>query len=758
MQLSGLRPETSYVWQVIAFNETGITQSPLWSFTTSPVNGYPWAMETLAGTALPTGDGAAATDTVLSFPRSPVADSAGNVYFIDNVRSIRRIGTDGKLSTPISLVSGSLSALASDPASTQIWFAAPEFVYRLDTRTNNRTYITGQIGSRGYGGDNGPASQGLFGGISSIAVDRRGNLYIADPVNNRVRIVSSGGTLSTFAGNGNCGDTDGVGTPTNLPLCSPSQVAVDQANNVYIYASGLLLRVSSGSSDKIAGNLGAVSGLAVDRVGLIYMADDSANVIRTLDPSTGDSSVLAGSPSAAGGFGTGDRFWGIAGISFDLSGNVLVGDSRNYRIRTVDPASGVQRTIAGTSTLRNERGSGPSAYLYGPADVAADSGGNVFIADSLNHRIRRVTVTRQIDTIAGGGETVVTGPEVIGRDGRDLRLELATTPGSVAIDQRGNVLFNTGVAGARREDISSDPILGLLPNGIVANYFLSRVGRVGGIVRGRFDEIYVSDSQNHRIVRINADGTFNVIAGTGSAGSSGDGGQAIVAQLNSPGKMALSPTGDLYVAESGRIRRIEPSGRITTVAFENATGLAFDTDGVLYASAGKSVYVTGVNNPSAGTLTLFRIAGRESGAAPDKPVNALDANVVDARGLGITPDGALVFADYGSNAVRRLIKNVPVSLTSVDGSDNQTITDKLTTPKPIQVRVIGRAGVPVPGISVHYSISGTNYQQNVTSVTDANGLANLYWTFPKQAGDYRVEATTFAVAGSVVYRVIGLTQ
>ncbi|MBC7927310.1 MAG: hypothetical protein H7039_16800 [Bryobacteraceae bacterium] len=769
-----LRPETTYYWRVVAFNETGATTSPVWTFTTGPAGGYPWVVETIAGAPLPTGDGLDATSTALNFPRQPAGDLAGNTFFINGDRTIRRIGADGKLSTFFTLIAGSLSSLAADPINPQLWFATPEYASRIDTRNGQRIFVGGQAGRHGYAGDNGPAAQALFDGINSIAPDRRGALYLADTNNNRVRVIVAG-QVRTFAGSGTCGETSGQGQASSLPLCAPTFVALDADSNVYVYASGMLLRItSSGSSERIAGTgttgytgdggpallaqIGPLSGLAVDRAGFVYLADAAANTIRLIDPS-GIITTWAGVRDLPGGFAdeTGvstARFSGTSGISLDRSQNLLIGDTRNFRIRRVEPGDFV-RTIAGTDTLRGERGNANSAFLFGPTDVAVDGAGNTYVADSFNNRIRRIGLGRSIDTVAGGGTNPISGPEIIGRDARDYQLDL-TSGASVAINGQGNPVFNSSsLTAAADAESASDAILGVAPNSIVTSFAVARIGRVGGIASGPLGELYLSDTTNHRLLRLDREGLLTTIAGTGISGFAGDGGVAALAQMTAPGALAISPEGDVFVAETGRIRRVSGSGRISTVAFENATGLAFDRDGVLYVSAGRSVYITVVDRRFPDVFTLVRIAGRENGIPlTTTEIAAVNARFGLVRGLAATTTGALVFADFSENAVRRLVRNLPDSVAILSG-DKQTLDSEFRLAEPLRVRVVGRTGVPVAGISVRFSLSVNNGSpaQIAVLTTDANGIASVFPVLNFRAADIRIFARVFGVASSAQFTI-----
>ena len=208
-----------------------------------------------------------------------------------------------------------------------------------------------------------------------------------------------------------------------------------------------------------------------------------------------------------------------ASIAIDAAGNVYVADAFNHRIRRIAP-DGVITTLAGTGEAGAEGDGGPArnAQLRVPMGVAVDGAGALYIADTYNHRIRRVTPDGIISTIAGTGESG------FGGDGG---------PGTAAL-----LAYPTGIA------VANDGAL------------------------------YIADTRNHRVRRLAADGTISTVAGTGAAGFSGDGGPAALARLNNPRGVAAAPDGALYIVdrENRRIRMVDADGNITTVAGTGSSG------------------------------------------------------------------------------------------------------------------------------------------------------------------------------------------
>ncbi len=252
-------------------------------------------------------------------------------------------------------------------------------------------------------------------------MDSAGNLYIADSDNNRIRKVSNG-VITTVAGNGTPGFSGDNGPATSAELNTPQGVAVDSAGNLYIAdaRNNRIRKVSNGMITTVAGNgtpgfgdasgpatsaeLGQMYGLAVDSAGNLYIADSSSNRIREV--SSGVISTVAGGGPNPSGFGgdngpaTSAELSFPEGIAVDTAGNLYIADTDNNRVRKV--AKGVITTVAGGGTQYGDSGPGSGAELDQPAGVAADSADNVYIADTLNGRIRLLT-PGTVPAIPNGG-------------------------------------------------------------------------------------------------------------------------------------------------------------------------------------------------------------------------------------------------------------------------------------------------------------------------------------------------------------------
>ena len=254
------------------------------------------------------------------------------------------------------------------------------------------TTIAG-TGTEGDSGDGGAATSAQLHWPYGVALDNR-MVYIADFANNKVRMVSSTGIITTFAGTGAWGDGGDGGAATSALLNNPFDVAVDISGNVYIadsYNGKIRLVKSNGIISTLATNMPSF-GIAVDNNGNVYatvsqkiLIINSAGIITTFAGTGGQGS------SGDGEAATSALLHNPEGVAVDISGNVYIADSSNNKIRMVNSA-GIITTIAGTGTqgITGDGNAATSAHLNFPTGVAVDLSGNVYIADTYNNKIRLV--------------------------------------------------------------------------------------------------------------------------------------------------------------------------------------------------------------------------------------------------------------------------------------------------------------------------------------------------------------------------------
>lgn len=271
------------------------------------------------------------------------------------------------------------------------------------------------------------------------------------------------------------------------------------------------------------------------------------------------------------------------GIAVDSLGTVYISDHGNHRIRKVT-TDGKISTVAGNGSPSHKGDGGPavSAQVSSPRDIAVDSTGAVYLADTGNHRVRKITADGMISTVAGTGVHNSTG------DGGPATAARLHTPYGVAVDGEG-ALFIAEYGGHRVRKVAVDGTISTIAgtgsagsggNGGAASK--AQLNRPYAVAVDGEGNLYIAEADNHRIRKVAADGTISMFAGTGNVGSGGDGGSATSAQLSGPRGMVVDSAGILYVADYGnhRVRKITPDGVISTVAgTESGTSGGFGGDG-----------------------------------------------------------------------------------------------------------------------------------------------------------------------------------
>ena len=314
--------------------------------------------------------------------------------------------------------------------------------------------------------------------------------------------------------------------------------------------------------------IGIVFGIAADRTGNVYFTNIDYNCIFKLTP---DGALIRfagnGRPGYSGDGGPardaslhldyGSGFLAPVGIAVADDGNVFVADLVNARVRRIS-ADGKIETVAGNGTLGSsgDGGAATSAQLNVPVAVAVDRAGGLYISDRANYRVRKVSPAGIITTVAGNGSSE--GPAGDGGPATSA----VVVPGGIAVDRAGNLFI--AEHGGRIRKVS--------PDGIIATVAASNVPPLGafGIAVDPHDNLLVAHGQ--RLLKVSADGTLGVVAGNGTPGYSGDGGPAVEAQLGTLLAVAADANGNILVASDARIRKIAADHTITTVAGNGAFG------------------------------------------------------------------------------------------------------------------------------------------------------------------------------------------
>ena len=672
------------------------------------------------------GDGGQALSAQLNSPNGLAFDSKGNLYITDRGNNVvREVSAATGIITTVAGTGGSsgstgdggpaTSALLNFPWSIAIDSSDNLYigdflngaVRKVDAISQTITTVAGTIGSQGNSGDGGPATSAQLSNPTDLAFDNFGHLYVADLISTTVRevdfqpsfpntavgstsnsqnlILNVAGTLTinsitvpnSLGGNPEyaVGSLTGTGCNIGSPIAGGSGLAcilpvtfsplypgarrvplviaatVSSTSTTFVegltgvgvgpqvgFTPALIVTVAGNGTLGYTGDGGVATsaefqqpfGVAVDFAGNIFISDFSKGVVRRVDGQTNVVTTLTGNGSAgyAGDLGpaSGGVLHSPAGLSFDTAGSLYIADSGNSAIRKIDPATNLISTFAGTGVagFSGDGAAATSALLRGPKDVAVDDQGSLFISDSANDALRRVDPTSlNIASVAGNGS-----PGSTGNGGLAVNA-LLNNPAAVAVNTAGDV--------------------------------------------------YIADNSNNVIRKIAVDGrNITVVAGTGAAGFSGDGGPATSAAFSNPQGLAVDAAGNLYVADSANnvVREVN-------VATQNVITLAGD-------KTSNTAGYSGDNGPATSALLH----------TPTHP--ALDAA------------GNIYFADSANGVVRVIIPQIAqLAFGSVHVSSASAAQD-------IVVANNGNAALVISGLTVptDYNISGPH-----TTCTSSTTLA-----------------------------------
>ena len=526
-------------------------------------------ISTVAGNGSPgfRGDGELAARAVLNSPYGVAVDPSGGLLVADfGNRRIRRITAGGSIKTAVnaSEIPGPRN-VATDAAGNL--FVSDYLGHRI-----HRITVDGSVTVIA-----GPGAQLSF--PAGLAVDRNGAVYVADSGNKSIRRIA-GGQVSTVLG--------GLGTPVglaldrdgNLYVADPSErrlvrlaasgaiatlvndvevreVAVDAAGTVYYTAGRQVFRLTtSGAAIVVAGSgveapkaLQGPIGVAVDLLDNLYIAEEKAGRVQRVSPSGATQTVAGGGSSLGdGGLAVDARLVDPVAVAWHPTAGLRVVDHLGHRVRGVLPSNGKIYTVAGDGQPGFAGDSGPASQsrLNRPRGAAFDRDGNLYVADSANHRIRRIGANGFISTLPGTGAL--------------------NAPLSVAVDSAGAIyIADTGNNLVRR--LTPDGVLSTVAGTGVQGYAGDGGPAVSAALNAPVavavdagDRLLIADTFNHRVRRVAANGVIETIAGDGAPGFSGDDGPAGLAQLNAPAGLAVDSAGRIYIADldNGRVRRLDP--------------------------------------------------------------------------------------------------------------------------------------------------------------------------------------------------------
>jgi sugar lactone lactonase YvrE len=685
-----------------------------WQFNGANLPGYLITTVAGNGTTNYSGNGGPAINASLNNPYGAAVDASGNLFIADSDNSVvRKVNTNGIIST---VAGNGTSQFAGDGAAATNASLSDPFGVTVDASgnlfiadtSNNRirkvgangiiTTVAGDAGV-GYSGDGGPATNSSLHFPYGVAVDASGNLFIADFENNRIRKVGTNGIITTVAGNGDYGYSGDGGLATVATLWAPSSVAVDSSGNLFIadYGNYRIRKVGAdGMITTVAGN--------------------------------GEEGY-----SGDGGAATNARLGGYTSVAVDASGNLLIADSVNDRIREVGP-NGIISTVGGDgkSGYSGDNGAATDAELNNPAGVVVDASGNLFIADARNQRIRRAASFGSAPTLVlstlsfnevGNYQVIITGSSgSVTSAVATLSVKsplIAIQPASQVVVVGGTASFSVAavgppplsyawlangaaIGGSTNATFSTNDVP-LTSSGsrfecVVTNLYGSVTSSVAILTVALPPSIVTEPTNLTELVGIAANfavgvsgtGPFSyqwlfdginpvdiitTVAGNGEYFYYGDGGQATNAEFEYPEGVAFDASGNLFIADTynNRIRKVGTNGIITTVA-GNGTA-AYSGDGGLATSA-SLYYPSGMAVDASGNLFIAD--------TDNQRVRKVDTNGFITTVAG---DNAYEFSGDGGQATNASLWQ-PFAV-AVDASGNLLIADTRNN----RIRKVGANGI-----------------------------------------------------------------
>ena len=605
-------------------------------------------------------DGNVATNAAMSLPQNVAFDSAGNMYISDAVNQrVRKVDATTKIITTFAGTGIAGRRHGDGHPANQAGIRSPRGivvdatgnVYFSDSGNQSvRMVDTSGIihtfagnGNSGYTGDGGPATSAELNQPAGLTIDSAGNIYIADTFNNAIRMVDTSGIIHTVAGNGKEGYSGDGGAATSAELDRPRGMFVDVSGNLFIadtnnraireIVSGIINTIAGNGQLGCAGDGSAATAASIGNPrdvlvanGTLYISNGGCDQIRAVTLSSGIITTFAGTNLGYDGEGNpplAAKFSTPTGLGLDPSGNLLVVDSGNNRVRQI--TSTAVNTIAGGYTGDG----GPSLHsaLNDPQNIVFDKHSNMFIVEGNGNRVRKVSPTGTITTFAGTGVTGSTG------NGGLATAATLNNPLGVAVDGNANVYIadngnnvirvvnKTGTISIFAQnahfsylaslavdshnnvyaaDQNACVIWKITPAALVS-VIAGEVNNCGynsdggpatsallnapyGVALDSSGNLFIGDTSNNRVRRVNTAGIISTVAGNGTCGYTGDGGSATAAEICTPLGIKVDPAGNFYIADwRNAVFRVVKSGIITTFAGTGKTG--FNNNGELAIKA-----------------------------------------------------------------------------------------------------------------------------------------------------------------------------
>lgn len=570
-----------------------------------------------------------------------------------------------------------------------------------------------QIITTAVGGGSGAgylATSSVYAG--RFTFDTSGNMYVIS--NSRILKVNTGGMVSTIAGNGIDAYSGDGGPATAAGIYDPKYIVADKFGNVYFseMAGNRIRKINTaGNISTIAGSTAGASGLsgdggpataallrnpgalAVDTNGNVYFVDEWYATVRKINVTTGIITLVAGSGISWGYdvMATTVTMHQIFGVAVDRNMNVYITSYTHDRVMKVDP-SGMLTVVAGNDITGFSGDGGPAtaARLNSPTSIYVNSAGTILFSDMDNNRIRTISTTGIINTVAGNG--LVGGSP----DGTMATSAMVADIWCVHLSNTGVITFYDPPSGTRIRKINSTGTLATLMGGYMisgASATDAQLYAPAGLAIDRHGNMYMSDVAIGVVRKINAAGTISLAAGSGPAvsyyegGYGGDGGPATAALLDRPMGVAVDTFDNLFIADyaNARIRKVNSAGTISTFAGTGTAGYNGDTlaataTQISYVSAiasdGANIYISDYWNCRVRKVTptgvVSTVAGTGTCGFSGEGGPATAANIGYPTGLCLDPAGNLLVSFPGDNIIRKVTPGGIISIIAGDGTSSAT--------------------------------------------------------------------------------------
>lgn len=521
-------------------------------------------------------------------------------------------------------------------------------------------------GVEGFSGDGGDVRLARIGYVTALCFDRGGNLFLAEGFNHRVRRINPAGIITSIAGTGLAATTGDGGTATTASVNRPNALVADAEGNLYIgeYLGHRIRKVNpQGLISTIAGtsnpgtaftNIPALQVsvfnpryLELDPSGNLYVVDSTG--LRKIDRQ-GILTIFHGESN-------------VQSAVLEPRGSFLVWDLNSARLKRLTVSGSTAAVIAGNSQYRFTGDGGPAVaanfhFTGVSAGLSVSGTGTIFAGSTLDARVRRIDAQGVVATIAGTGEAGFGNTVDPGTPG--TRVSAAVT--ALAAGEQGNVFVSELNFGRLYNVDAQGRVTVLAQPGFLWGLALDRAGNLYGTA---------ATSNGHQVKRIAPNGTVTVIAGSQRPGYSGDGGPAASAILNAPRGIAVDGSGNVYFADrdNHRVRRIDAAGRIETFAgtgeagssgdggdaklarVGSPSGIAIDSAGRIYVLQAQSVRRVDLN----GTITT--VAG--GGPSYRDGVPATSTSLAGPLAIATDPAGSLYILEGLTGKIRKVLTTAP---------------------------------------------------------------------------------------------------